>query len=618
MVLHGDQYYLGIKLIDIKDIKHSLKNMTSNPGVYKMYNEDNIVIYVGKAKNLKKRVSSYFRQGNHSTRIKRMISLIRKLDVTITKSEADALLLENIQIKKYRPKFNILLRDDKSYPYIYVDTQHEFPRLSFYRGKRKKNGKFFGPYSNVYAVREALNTLQKLFKVRQCSDSFFKNRSRPCLQYQIERCSAPCVKLIDKSDYVVDINMSMKFLDGKNNEIIEALIKKMENASNSLKYEVAANYRDQIEALRHTCEQSIVSGEKGDVDVISVFIKSATACIQVFNIRNGVNFGNETFFPDIDETINESTLISIFIGQYYMSKQIPKEIILNKITKDKKILEFILSKKKESKVTITNNVRGLRQKWVEIAEKNTLSSIDTKILSKKNMFNRFQALQNVFNLSEVPKKLECFDVSHTFGEETVASCVSFSIEGPQKKDYRKFNIKSTKIGDDYIAMKEALTRHFSRLKKSDLSLPDICFIDGGLGQVNIALKVMEDLQISTVNIIGVSKGKARKAGDETIIFDSGKSKINLEKNSLASHLIQQIRDEAHRFAITGHRKKRDKNRFKSPLEEIPGLGPKRKQILLKHFGGLQGLINAGEDEIKKIPGINKTLAEAIYCRFHNN
>ena len=605
-------------MIELGDIKHSLKNMTPNPGVYKMYDSEKQVIYVGKAKNLKNRVSSYFRKGNHSVRIKKMISLIKSLDITITKTEADALLLENIQIKKHKPKFNILLRDDKSYPYIFIDTQHDFPRLSFYRGKRKKTGKFFGPYANVYSVRDALNTLQKLFKVRQCSDSFFSNRSRPCLQYQIERCSAPCVDLINQDNYMSDINMSMKFLDGKNNEIIELLIKKMENASNNQKYELAASYRDQIESLKHTSEQSIVSGEKGDVDIISVFIVAQTACIQVFNIRNGVSFGSETFFPEIYDDINESSLISIFIGQYYMTKQIPKEIIINKNTKDKKILESILTKKKSSKVSICNNVRGIRQKWVEMSEKNTLASINTKILSKKNMFNRFQSLQNLFELDEVPKKLECFDISHTFGEQTVASCVTFSVEGPLKKDYRKFNIRCTNKGDDYAAMKEALNRHFLRLKKSELQLPDICFIDGGIGQVNIALKVMEDLQISTVQIVGVSKGRERKSGDETIIYDFGRKQINLEKNSPALHLIQQIRDEAHRFAITGHRKKRDKSRFKSVLEEIPGLGPKRKQVLLKHFGGLQGLKNAGQDEIKKIPGINKTLAEAIYYRFHNN
>ncbi len=378
--------------------------MTSNPGVYKMYNSDKEVIYVGKAKNLKKRVSSYFRAGNHSNRIKRMISLIKNVDLIITKSEADALLLENIQIKKYRPRFNILLRDDKSYPYIYVDTHHNYPRLSFYRGKRKKDGKFFGPYSNVYSVRDALNTLQKLFKVRQCSDSFFKNRVRPCLQYQIERCSAPCVGLIKKDEYIADINMSMKFLDGKNTEIIDLLIKKMEHASDSQNFESAANFRDQIESLRHTCEQSVVSGEKGDVDIISVFIISETACIQVFNIRNGVSFGNETFFPDIDESINESSLLSIFIGQYYLSRQIPKEIIMNKITKDKKILEYILSKKKTSKVVITNSVRGIRQRWVELAEKNTMDSINTKILSKRNMFNRFHSLQDLLGLSDIPKK----------------------------------------------------------------------------------------------------------------------------------------------------------------------------------------------------------------------
>ena len=605
-------------MIDVKEINHSLKNITPNPGVYKMYDSDNKVIYVGKAKNLKKRLSSYFQQKKHSNRIQRMIGLIKKIDLTITKSEADAFLLENIQIKKFRPKFNILLRDDKSYPYIYVDTEHQYPRLSFYRGKRKRNGKFFGPYSNVYSVRDALNTLQKIFKVRQCSDSFFNNRSRPCLQHQIERCSAPCVGLIKKDDYASDIKMSMKFLDGKNDEIIKILIEKMENASEELKFEIAASYRDKIESLRHTCEQSAVSGDKGNIDIISVFIISDTACIQVFSIRNGVNFGNETFYPDIDESIDESALLSIFIGQYYMTKEIPKEIIVNKGTKDKNILELMLSNKKTSKVVITNNVRGKRLQWVELAEKNTLASINTKILSKKNMYNRFHALQDLLKTKTVYNKLVCFDISHTFGEETVASCVSFSIDGPQKKDYRKFNIKSTSKGDDYSAMKEALYRHFSRLIKAKIELPDICFIDGGVGQVNIALKVMDDLNISSVQIVGVSKGKSRKAGDEKIIIDFGKKKINLKKDSLALHLIQQIRDEAHRFAITGHRKRRDKSRFISPLEEIPGLGPKRKQVLLKHFGGMQGLVKAGEDEIKKIPGINKTLAEAIYYRFHNN
>ncbi len=605
-------------MIDVKEINHSLKNITPNPGVYKMYDSDNKVIYVGKAKNLKKRLSSYFQQKKHSNRIQRMISLIKKIDLTITKSEADAFLLENIQIKKFRPKFNILLRDDKSYPYIYVDTEHQYPRLSFYRGKRKRNGKFFGPYSNVYSVRDALNTLQKIFKVRQCSDSFFNNRSRPCLQHQIERCSAPCVGLIKKDDYASDIKMSMKFLDGKNDEIIKILIEKMENASEELKFEIAASYRDKIESLRHTCEQSAVSGDKENIDIISVFIISDTACIQVFSIRNGVNFGNETFYPDIDESIDESALLSIFIGQYYMTKEIPKEIIVNKGTKDKNILELMLSNKKTSKVVITNNVRGKRLQWVELAEKNTLASINTKILSKKNMYNRFHALQDLLKTKTVYNKLVCFDISHTFGEETVASCVSFSIDGPQKKDYRKFNIKSTSKGDDYSAMKEALYRHFSRLIKAKIELPDICFIDGGVGQVNIALKVMDDLNISSVQIVGVSKGKSRKAGDEKIIIDFGKKKINLKKDSLALHLIQQIRDEAHRFAITGHRKRRDKSRFISPLEEIPGLGPKRKQVLLKHFGGMQGLVKAGEDEIKKIPGINKTLAEAIYYRFHNN
>ncbi len=601
---------------DSLDIQSYIKSTTTKPGVYRMLNTGGEVIYVGKAKNLKKRISTYFNKSGHTNRIKKMIGQISSIETTITKSESDALLLENVQIKKYKPKFNILLRDDKSYPYIYVDTSHPYPRLSFYRGKRKKIGKMFGPFSSVHSVRETINILQKIFKIRQCSDSFFRNRKRPCLQYQIQRCSAPCVGLIKEDSYKNDIDMSIKFLDGKNEEIISLLIKKMEEFSKLCKYEEAALCRDQINSLRQTIKSSDISNEKGDLDIIAAHIEKTSSCIQVFNVRNGINYGNEIFYPKINEDTNTSTLLSYFIAQYYMNRRIPKEIILSGKTNDEEILKKVLSNKKRSSVKISTSVRGKRQKWVSMAINNVKSSILIKKLNKKDIFERFIALQDDLNLCDVPNTIECFDISHTSGESPVGSCVVFNLDGFNKNEFRKFNINTTHDGDDYAAMTEVLSRRYTRLKKEEKELPDICLIDGGVGQVNAVIKVLESLQIYTISVIGISKGRERKPGNEKIIIDNGKKIITLSKNSKALHLLQNIRDEAHRFAITAHRKKRDKKRIKSPLEEIPGLGPKRKQVLLKYFGGIHGVIKAGEDEIQKIPGINKTLANAIYTKFH--
>ena len=588
-------------MIDSLDIKSYIKSTTTKPGVYRMLNTKGEVLYVGKAKNLKKRISTYFSKSAHTSRIKKMIGQISNIETTITKSEADALLLENVQIKKYKPKFNILMRDDKSSPYIYVDTSHPYPRLSFYRGKRKKIGKMFGPFSSVSSVRETINILQKIFKIRQCSDIFFRNRKRPCLQYQIQRCSAPCVGLIKEDSYNNDINMSIKFLDGKNEEIINLLIKKMEEFSKTYKYEEAALCRDQIDSLRQTVKSSDISNEKGDLDIIAAYIENTSSCIQVFNIRNGINYGNEIFYPKINEDTNISTLLSYFIAQYYMNRHIPKEVILSGKTNDEAILKKILSNKKRSSVKISTSVRGKRQKWVSMAINNAKSSIILRRLNKKDILERFISLQEDLNLCDVPNTIECFDISHTSGELPIGSCVNFNLNGFNKDEFRKFNIKTTDRGDDYAAMTEVLSRRYIRLKKEERELPDICLIDGGVGQVNAAIKVLESLQIYTTNVIGISKGKERKPGDEKIIIDNGKKIITLNK---------------HRFAITAHRKKRDKKRIKSPLEEIPGLGPKRKQVLLKYFGGIHGVIKAGEDEIQKIPGINKTLANAIYIKFH--
>jgi excinuclease ABC subunit C len=598
------------------DPKQFIKTLPQDPGVYRMLDANEKFLYVGKAKNLKKRVSTYFSKTQASARIARMLTHTCDVEVVVTNTEAEALLLENNLIKENRPRYNILLRDDKSYPYIYISSKHKFPQITFYRGRRKKSGRYFGPYTSVSATRYALNLLQKVFKVRQCDDSFFSNRSRPCLQYQIDRCSAPCVNYIDEASYKNDIDAASEFLDGNSEQLIKSFVQKMDAASADLDYEKAAGYRDKIGMLREVSEQQYVSTETGNVDSIAVQCEGEVACVQVFNIRGGVNLGNKSYFPTVPEVLKEEKILAAFLGQYYLTHIIPEEIITSHQPDDAEVLKLMLSNKLGKKIDIIHSPRSKRARWLEIAKKNAYTALKTKLATKAGLAQRFEALQEALNLEYMPTRMECFDVSHTQGEATVASCVVFGQEGAIKSDYRRFNIEGIEPGDDYAAMHQALTRRYTRLKKGEGQLPDILFIDGGKGQVSKAKDALEELQVEGVKIIGVSKGVERRAGDEVLVPADGSPHINLDAHSLALHLIQQIRDEAHRFAITSHRKRRSKKRTHSPLEDIEGLGPKRRQNLLKYFGGIRGVSKAGEEELAKVPGISKNLARAIYQEMH--
>ena len=599
------------------DSKAFLKCLTPQPGVYRMLNNNADVIYVGKAKNLKKRVSSYFNKSNSSPRIQSMIQLICHVEVTVTNTEAEALLLENNLIKQHRPKYNILLRDDKSYPYIFL-SQHDFPSLSFYRGSKKKKGEYFGPYASVAAVRETLNLLQKTFMVRQCAESFYKNRSRPCLQYQIERCTAPCVNLVSEKNYAKDVDYVRKFLQGKSDLVINHLISEMETASSNLEFEHAAKLRDQIDSLRQVSQQQYVSDLSGDCDIITARICDNLACVQVFQVRNKMNLGNKSYFPKTPHQYEQAELLNAFIGQYYLDRNPPEEIIMSELPAESELLEEMLTAQRGSKVKISASVRGKRARWLEFANKNVTTAFETKLASRAGIEQRYQSLEEIFNLQQPIQRMECFDISHTQGERAVASCVVFDREGPAKSEYRKFNIVDITPGDDYAAMHQALTRRYKRLKKGEGKLPDILFIDGGKAQLNQAGEVMQALNVTDVLVIGVAKGEERRAGLEQLFLLGNKQPITLADDSLALHLIQQIRDEAHRFAITNHRARRKKARTISPLEHIPGLGPKRRQNLLKHFGGLRGISRANEQELVKVPGISRQLALTILETMHGN
>jgi excinuclease ABC subunit C len=598
------------------DSRCFLENLTHRPGVYRMLDERGKHLYIGKAKDLKKRVSSYFQRTGHSPRIQAVIARTRQIEFTVTSTEAEALLLENNLIKQYRPRYNVLLRDDKSYPYIYMSTDQDFPRLSFHRGVRRGKGRYFGPYPSAGAVRETLNLLQKLFKVRQCEDTFYRSRTRPCLQYQIARCTAPCVGYVNKDEYQTNVQHAIKFLEGKSGEVIEALIQRMETAASRLEFEQAAMYRNRIESLRRITEQQYVSGEDGDLDIIAATTVDGVAGVQVFNIRAGHNLGNNSYFPQAPEDISEGELLTAFMGQYYLNRGTPAEIIVSHRPADIKALTEMFSAKHGQRVTITSKVRGARARWLDIANRNVMHAMRTRLAARAGMQKRLEALQEQLDLDVAPSRMECFDISHTLGEATVAACVVFDAQGRVKSDYRRFNIEGIEPGDDYAAMRQALTRRYTRLKAGEGKLPDILFIDGGKGQVTQAVQVLEELQVPGVAVIGVAKGEGRRPGLERLILDDRQTPAVLPATSLALHLIQQIRDEAHRFAITGHRKRRAKSRFSSPLEQISGLGPKRRQSLLKYFGGMRGVSRAGIEDLAKVPGISKGLAQDIYDVFH--
>ena len=583
-----------------------------------MYDAKDDILYVGKAKNLKKRVSSYFRSSGLSIKTQALVSKIADVKVTVTNSETEALLLEQNLIKRERPPYNILLRDDKSYPYIFISDKESYPAIRFHRGARRKSGRYFGPFPSGGAVRDSLNLMQKIFKVRQCDDSFFKNRARPCLQYQIKRCSGPCVGMIPPEQYQQDVRHAMLFLEGKSKVILDELGEAMESASADLEFERAAEYRDQIISLQKVQEQQYVYGAAGDADVIGCALKPGGVCVHMLFVRGGRIIGSKIFHPKVSVEESESEVLSAFVAQWYLSsvREIPNTVITSVEVDDSDLLEEALAEKRGRKVSLVHNVRAERAGWQRLAQTNAEQHLASHLANKKNVYNRFLELQEALSLDSVPQRLECFDISHSSGEATVASCVVFDRNGPLKSDYRHFNIEDITGGDDYAAMHQALTRRYTRIKKGEGKLPDILLIDGGKGQVTQAMDVLEELQITEVQVVGVAKGPTRKAGFEILINGQTGEEITLAADSSALHLVQHIRDEAHRFAITGQRARRGKARKKSVLEGIPGVGPKRRREVLKHFGGLQEVERASVEEIAKVSTISRKLAEEIYLALH--
>ena len=600
------------------DSRAFLKTLTSRPGVYRMMDGTGKVIYVGKARNLKKRLASYFRNNLSSPKTRSMVAQIRRVEITITHTENEALILENNLIKELKPRYNILLRDDKSYPYIYLSSGQRHPRLALHRGARKREGRYFGPYPSAGAVRETLNLMQKLFQVRQCEDSFYANRSRPCLQYQIKRCSAPCTGMIGDARYQEDVRHAELFLEGRSSAVIDQLVERMQAASDALEFEQAARYRDQIASLRRVQERQYVSGSGGDLDVIAARVRNGVGCVQLFFIRGGRNLGNKSWFPRHTDQADARELLAAFLPQYYLAggREIPPDILLNQPLEETEWLARVLGERAGHKVNLRHRLRGERRRWVEMAEANADAALESLLAGKANMRSRFEALQEALELEDLPRRIECFDISHTLGESPVGACVVFDLNGPVKPDYRRFNIREVTPGDDYAALEQALTRRYTRIRKGEGKLPDVLIIDGGKGQLAQAAHVLEELQITGVTLLGIAKGPTRKPGQETLFLSGREQPLILPGNSPALHLIQQLDGEAHRFAITGHRQQRGKTRSTSVLEEIPGLGPKRRRQLLQQFGGLQEVARAGIDDLARVPGISRAMAGRIYERFH--
>ena len=595
-----------------------LRTLTSRPGVYRMLDADGEVLYVGKARNLKKRVSNYFRKSGLIPKTHALMRQMASVEVTVTNTEAEALLLENNLIKSHRPRYNVLLRDDKSYPFIYLSGDHAYPRLTLHRGARRARGRYFGPYPNAGAVRESLQVLQKMFRVRQCEDSFFRNRSRPCLQHQIKRCNAPCVGLISPEDYAEDVRHTVLFLEGKSTALNDELVDRMEQAAQRLDYEQAARFRDQIASLRRVQERQYVSGAAGELDIIACVVSGGMACVQVFFVRNGINLGNKKFFPKTPADSSTAEVLSAFVAQYYLSQPVPEKILLNNQPEDETLLAEVLSEKAGRKVVLTHRVRGEKARWLQLGVENAQQALAARLSGQAGMSRRLQLLQDVLKLDEPIERIECFDISHTQGEGTMASCVVFDREGARKSDYRRFGIRDVTPGDDYAAMEQVLLRRYTRLKKEDSRLPDVVLIDGGKGQLSSAQKVMRELQIDEMLLVGVAKGPERRPGLEVLHIPAQQRRLELDPHSPALHLVQQVRDEAHRFAITGHRQRRAKARSVSPLEAIPGVGARRRQQLLKRFGGMQEVARAGVEDLCGVPGISRTLAQQIYDAFHGD
>jgi len=598
------------------DPKSYLKTLTALPGVYRMLDDSGQALYVGKARNLKQRVSSYFRENLASAKTRSLVSRIHAIEVTVTHTEVEALILESALIKELRPRYNILLRDDKGYPYIHVSADG-FPRLSLHRGAKRGSGRYFGPYPNANAVRDTLDLLQKIFRLRSCEDSFFRARTRPCLQYQIKRCTAPCVGLVDKDAYQRQLRDAVLFLEGRSGQVIEDLAQRMETLAAALKFEEAALCRDQIIELRHIQQRQHVEGERGDLDVVACALRGGAACVQVFVFRDGRLLGNRAFFPALPESAEAGAILSAFLGQYYLDKVIPAEVLLSHEPMDALLLAQALEERAGRRVALVTHPRGERARWLELAQRNAEQALAAQWASQAGMRRRLEALQEALGIDHALTRLECFDISHTRGEATVAACVVFGAEGPLKTDYRRYNIEGIAPGDDYAALRQALTRRYSRLREENGRLPDILFVDGGKGQLTEAGEMLEELQVVGVTPVGIAKGPERKPGLETLYLLHERRPVILSADAVALHLVQQIRDEAHRFAITGHRQRRAKARTGSTLDVIAGIGPRRRQALLRQFGGVKQVAQAGVEDLSQVEGISAELAQRIYDAFHS-
>ncbi|MEP7155485.1 MAG: excinuclease ABC subunit UvrC [Betaproteobacteria bacterium] len=602
------------------DPKPILQQLPNLPGVYRMKNAADEVIYVGKARDLKKRVSSYFTKQHASPRTALMVSHIEGIETTITRSESEALLLENNLIKSLAPRYNVLFRDDKSYPYIMV-TDHAFPQIRFYRGTHMKPNRYFGPFPSAWAVRDTINHLQKVFKLRTCDNTVFAHRSRPCLLHQIGRCSAPCVGLIDAPDYERDIQNAELFLQGKENEVLETLNSKMEAASADLQFEKAAAYRDQVRTLqRILTKQFVESSSDRDVDVIAAAEISGTWCVNLVMIRGGRHLGDKSFFPGNASDADLYTVLDAFIDQHYATQTPPSKLMVDGDF-DKSEWEETLTEMAERNVRVVTRPSGEGKTWMAMALKNAQFGIEQRLADRASQEKKLTCMQEALGLDQI-QRIECFDISHTMGEATVASCVVFDRGAMQNSEYRRYNITGITPGDDYAAMRDALTRRYQKLAEQPVDeetprlRPDLVLIDGGKGQLSVAEEVMTELGLADITLVGVAKGEERKPGLETLIMGLSRVELHLEKDNPGFHLIQQIRDEAHRFAITGHRARRAKKRNTSRLEDIAGVGPKRRKALLAQFGGMQGVVSASVDDLSKIDGISRELAEIIYSGLH--
>jgi excinuclease ABC subunit C len=596
------------------DSKQFLSSVSTSPGVYRMLDAQSNTLYVGKAKRLKARLASYFR-GQLNTKTQAMVGRIADVQVTVTRTETEALLLEQTLIKQLRPPYNILLRDDKSYPFVFVTDRHPYPALEYKRARqRSDDGRYLGPYPSSGAVRESLALMQKIFLIRNCEDSVFAHRSRPCLQYQIQRCSAPCVDYISAEDYQRDVEHAVMCLEGKSENVTQELMAAMEVASKALNFEEAARLRDQVQQLRQLQQRQFVDTGDGDADIFALAQRPGALGVSVLSVRDGRLLGARHHTPKNDLDLPLETLLTEVVSQYYFGQphNVPSEVITSHPLDDSELIAEALTQQAGKRIRVTSQVRGHRAQWQQLAITNAEQQLASQLANQTQLTQRFTALQKALGLEETPQRLECFDISHSHGEATVASCVVFDHQGPRKSDYRHFRIEGVAAGDDYAAMQQALTRRLKRVKSGEAVAPDILIVDGGKGQLNMAREVFKALEITNIILLGVAKGTTRKAGLESLFLETADNPLDLDPASPALHLIQHIRDESHRFAIAGHRAQRDKARRTSTLQDIPGIGPKRRRELLRFFGGLQGVQKASRDELARVPGINASLAESIY------